>query len=160
MPARTLDVHRDLAEAVARDATATEADGSVTGISPFEVPTSITLQIQQKQVLDVRLTYPNSDPPASTSFRARADGKTTVSVGRHSGRVFHLAVNRPQDALRQPDFAFIEPSCVQEYIEALHLPHWERESALRNARLVSEIVHRMDESTRSMILGFFDAVDP
>lgn len=123
---------------------------SYAGLSPFDIPDAIEVEVTAPAQCIFRFAYPNSEPGDSEFRPASRDGTVSVKLGRNTGKVLELLSTNADTSLVhgnvELDLSFV-PSWQAQ------LPWHARNTCRRNAFLVQRILADIPDHFRRQILA-------
>jgi hypothetical protein len=111
---------------------------SYSGLSPFEIPDSVYVEVHSDNRLVFKFQYPNDEPSEGTKRAVTHDGEISVELGVNSRKVISLEVVNAYEKLQDPNGIDFDQSLASSWQAGLPLHSWN--TSRRNLHVIRGIL--------------------
>jgi hypothetical protein len=126
-----------------------------TGLSPFDVPEKINVEVTSSDRCLFRFTYSNDEPAQQDAHTIPSNTALSALLGRNTGKILEFRITDALQVFSHGPIDF-DDSVANEWSQGL--PTHARKTCVRNARVVRAILHKMSEHFRFEIVDLLKAI--
>lgn len=124
--------------------------GSYFGLSPFEIPESVTVELSSDDRCVFRFSYPNTEPPELSARVVPSDSRISLLLAQHTKKILEVTVTEARGRLRDKN---LELDVGVFHDLARQLPAEAVKACLRNSALIRIILFQMPVPFREEIVA-------
>ena len=125
------------------------AKAFVSGLSPFDVPETVAVELLSDNQCIFRFTYPNSEP-ADVGRKVLPDRNVSIVLGKHTRKILEVHVSHARETLSRGNIDLGLPAFVEL---ARTLPTQVAKASFRNSILIRAVLLQMPERFRLEMLA-------